>query len=374
MKSLNKESETQVIYRISHRYNFASSILTGSLTDYLNYESFHFLTHPFIGSVSERAFRNQKEEHPHVEIPLDALRNINKNLAIGEKNYKEALSTFKNLCPSNLPPPDLLIINQASGISPKIMEIFPIRPKTIFYAEFFVMSDFHQRNKWPTPKSVQKMDKPYRQRAITYANNCDAIVVPSSYAKSLWPKEYHHKIYPIFEGIDDRHLDPNRILKISKLGNLIRNRFKNKKLIGYICESIEPIRGFDAWFEAYLVLRKKHKNLHFIVTGTDQIKYGDIGKHEYNGISSFKDWTLKQHNIQAEELNDISWIGTLPFYDYLSLLSVLDVTIYPMYGMFANWSLFNALLMGNPIVSSNKAYLPLDEIKCDVHSLQKLYF
>ena len=128
--------------------------------------------------------------------------------------------------------------------------------------------------------------------------------------------------------------------------------------MGFICETIEPIRGFERWIETYLAIRERLRDIHFVVISKDRIKYGDLGKSEFNGVSSFKDWSLAQHSLDVKDMDDVTWLGMLPLNDYLSLLSELDIVIYPMYGMFANWSLFHALHMGAPVVASDRAYLP----------------
>lgn len=347
-----------IVYRIAHRINYATVNLANALVRYQGYQAYHYLTHPLPAFNPERGFFSTEGGFVMRYLPLENLREINRCLVRGSQMSDKISDPYEGIWRFNDPGPSLLIINQGSGISPEIKELFSPRPRVIFYAECFTVSDFYPRETWSMPQSMEKMNENYKKRAISYAEKCDMIVVPSHYAKSLWPSKYQSKIHVIFEGFDVDHLAPERVLGISKYGQSLKRRFPGKKLVAYIGETIEPIRGFDAWIRAYRLLKQKRKDLHFIVVSNDRIKYGETGKSELNGITSFKEWTLKEQCLEAKDISDIHWLGTLPLYDYLSLLSELDVVIYPMYGMYANWSLFHALHMGTSIVASNRAYLP----------------
>jgi glycosyltransferase involved in cell wall biosynthesis len=226
------------------------------------------------------------------------------------------------------------------------------------YAEFFIPSDIATRKEWPLHESMKIATERWRKKSLFDAEYTDAIIVPTYHAKQMWPKKYHDKIHVIFDGVDTQHLARERILSLSGYGGQIRNAFPGKRLIGYIGRTIESIRGFDMWMKAYLELRTKRPDLHFIVLGEDKIIQRGGGSEFYYNIPSFKKWTLESLGLDEERLSDITWIPRLEFYDFLSLVAELDLAIYPMFGMFGNWSLFQSLQMGTPIVASNRAYLP----------------
>jgi glycosyltransferase involved in cell wall biosynthesis len=254
--------------------------------------------------------------------------------------------------------PDVLVISQQSGLPPDAATLFDHRPKSVMYAEFFVPSDIAARKEWPLHESMKNVTEHWRKKSLFDAEYTDAIIVPTHHAKQMWPKKYHDKIHVIFDGVDTQHLARERILSLSGYGSQIRNTYPGKRLIGYIGRTIESIRGFDMWMKAYLELRTKRTDLHFIVLGEDKIIQRGGGSEFYYGIPSFKKWTLESLGLDEKRLSDITWIPRLEFYDFLSLVGELDLAIYPMFGMFGNWSLFQSLHMGTPIVASNRAYLP----------------
>lgn len=342
-----------VLYRIAHRVNYATVNLANALQRYGGYRAYHYLTHPLPHFEPEKGFFATDLGFVYRELPIEDLRTINRALAGGE-----APAAGSGPWCFDDPAPDLLIINQGSGISPHIGRLFGGRARVLFYAECFTVADFYPRRDWPMPESMAALNEDYHRRAIAYAEEADAIIVPSTYARRLWPPEYQAKIHAIFEGFDVGHLAPERILGLSDYGRRFRQRFPDKKLVAYIGETIEPIRGFDSWLKAYRLLRQRRPDLHFVVVSNDRIKYGEVGKSCLNGVTSFKNWAIEAEGLAGADLSDITWLGSLPLYDYLSLLSELDVVIYPMYGMYANWSLFHALHMGTAVVASDRAYLP----------------
>lgn len=355
---MNHEQKYPTLYRIAHRVNYATANLANALSRHMGYRAYHYLTHPLPAFSSELGFFSTPGGFEIRQLPVDDLREINRHLVRQVSGEDSGALPAGKIWRFDDPTPDLLIINQGSGISPNINKLFHPRPITVFYAECFTISDFYPREQWPMPQSMVAVNEDYRKRATAYAECCDAVVVPSQYSKSLWPAAYQSKIHVIFEGFDVDHLSPERIRKMSKYGTLLRRRFPGKKLVAFIGETIEPIRGFDSWVRAYLRLRQERDDIQFIVVSTDRIKYGELGKSQLNGVTSFKQWVLKEQGLSEKEMADVTWLSALPLYDYLSLLGELDVVIYPMYGMFANWSLFHALHMGTSIVASDRAYLP----------------
>lgn len=254
--------------------------------------------------------------------------------------------------------PDGIVMSQQCRLNAEIKTLFPGVPPVILYAEYFVPANIAARKEWPLHDSMRNSMQRWEEKSMIDGAYADAIVVPTNFAKSCWPARFHRKIHVVFDGVDVNHLASSRINELSSFGPNLRERFPGKRLVGYIGRTIESIRGFDAWFDVYLRLRQSRSDLHFIVTGEDKIIQRGGGSEFYYGISSFKKHVLDKHGLNEANLPDITWIPRLKLYDYLSLLSVLDVVLYPMYGMFANWSLFQALQMGVPIVASDRAYLP----------------
>ena len=182
---MNNRTRAPVVYRIAHRLNYPTVNLVNALTRFIGFQGFHFLTYPTRDFLPERSFFSVSDGITLEYIDLDNLRLLNQHLAMAPaKRFRHGIE-FSALWPFEHPEPDLLVINLGAGVVGNVMEIFPRRPKTIFYAECFSVADFYPRPEWPMPQSVVEINTNYRKRALAYAEQCDAIVVPSNYAKAL---------------------------------------------------------------------------------------------------------------------------------------------------------------------------------------------
>ncbi|GEM_PF-5302268 len=253
--------------------------------------------------------------------------------------------------------PDVLVISQQCGLPPAAKTLFPAQPKTVVYAEYFVPADIAVRKEWPLHPSNQTAIDRWREKSLSDAADADAIMVPTEHARQAWPEQVRDKVHVVFDGIDCAHLAPERLRGLTDYGATLRARLSGKKLVGHIGRSLESVRGFDSWMKAYVELRQARPDLHFIIMGEDRILQKGGGSEAYYGIPSFKQWTLNSLGLREEEMTDVTWIPKLDLYDYLSLVGALDLVIYPMFGMFGNWSLFQGMLQGVPMVASSRAYL-----------------
>lgn len=254
--------------------------------------------------------------------------------------------------------PDIIFYGQNGIINHTIKDLFPSNPKLIMYAEWFSVTDLAQRKEWPLPQKNKFIQDEWNEKSTNDAEFCDAIIVPSKYARSLWPKEYQHKVHDIFEGVDTEYLSHERIASLSKFGENLKKLHPGKKIVAYSARSIESTRGFDLWIKAYVELRKKRDDIHFVVLGRNIASQAGGGGASNNGIDDFKKWSLDQYNLKEEEIKDITWLEPLSIYDYLSLLASFDLIIYPTIGMFSNWGFYMSMYMKVPIIASNSSYFP----------------
>lgn len=253
--------------------------------------------------------------------------------------------------------PDVLVLSQRCGLPPAVCALFEPRPKTILYAEYFAPSDVAVRKEWPLHPSNVKAIERWREKSMSDGRDADAIIVPTAHARDAWPEIFHDKIHVVFDGVDTRQLAPDRIRRLSDAGARLRASLPGKKLVGHIGRTLESVRGFDSWMKAYVELRRARPDLHFIVMGEDKTRQQGGGSEANYGISSFKQWTLDSLGLDEAEMTDVTWIPQLDLLDYLSVVGELDLVIYPMFGMFGNWSLFQGMLQGVPMVTSSRAYL-----------------
>jgi len=187
--------------------------------------------------------------------------------------------------------------------------------------------------------------------------SCDAGLSPTEWQKSQFPKEFHHKIKVIHDGIDVGGCSPNKDAKfIIKDKNI--ELTTNDEVITYATRGMEPYRGFPQFMEAVEKLQKKRPNAHFVIGGIDKTFYGDHLEGK-----TYKEIMLKKLNL---DMTRVHFVGELSFFDYINLLQVSSVHVYATVPFVLSWSCLEAMSVGCCIVASNTA--PVQEVLKDNYS------
>jgi len=174
--------------------------------------------------------------------------------------------------------------------------------------------------------------------------NCDAGISPTQWQKEQFPKEFHHKIKVLHDGVDTELCKPDRGAKLFiKEKNITLTA--SDEVITYATRGMEPYRGFPEFMQAVEILQKKRPKAHFVIAGDDITCYGPKLLQ-----GTFKELVLQQLNI---DLSRVHFVGTLPFEEYVNLLQISSVHVYLTYPFILSWSLIDAMSVGCCIVASN---------------------
>jgi glycosyltransferase involved in cell wall biosynthesis len=184
--------------------------------------------------------------------------------------------------------------------------------------------------------------------------SCDAGISPTEWQKSQFPKEFHHKIKVIHDGVntDICKPDENAKCKVQSVKyhcderKIQKREFTAKdEVITYATRGMEPMRGFVQFMEAVEILLKKRPNAHFVVAGKDKVCYGEPLKK-----GTYKELMLKKLNVNS---NRVHFVEALDFDEYIRLLQISSVHFYSTYPFVLSWSLMEAMSTGCCIVASN---------------------
>src|SRR5262245_24209242 len=178
--------------------------------------------------------------------------------------------------------------------------------------------------------------------------NSDLCIVPSEHARRLFPPELQPKLRVQMEGFDIEHLPPGGQTERAALGLPA-----TAQLVGFFGRSLEAVRGFDIFVQVAERLYERDQTLRFVIIGDDQTLYGN--ETLYLGGQSFMDYTLARSRLPAEAIH---WRRALPYEEFRRHLACLDLAILPVFEGAANWSLFEAMAAGLPILSSDRAFVP----------------
>lgn len=176
----------------------------------------------------------------------------------------------------------------------------------------------------------------------------DLAVVPSEYAKGLYPKELRSRVRVQMEGFDTENAPTGGPEERTALGLPVE-----AKLIGFFGRTLEAVRGFDIFMHVAKRLHEKDNSLRFLIVGENQSIYGNEAR--YLQGQSFMEHTLAQVNLPPEAL---IWKRTLPYEEFRRHIACLDLAILPIFEGAANWNLFEAMAVGLPTLSSDRAFVP----------------
>lgn len=174
--------------------------------------------------------------------------------------------------------------------------------------------------------------------------SCDAGLCPTKFQLKQFPKEFHHKIKVMHDGIDVDFCKPNENVQFEiKDKNITLTR--NDEIITYATRGMEAYRGFPEFMQAVEILLKKRPNLQVIIGGEDRVCYG-----AQLANTTYKKMMLEKLDL---DLNRIHFVGSLPFNEYVKLLQVSSAHVYLTYPFVASWSLLDSMSCACPVVASN---------------------
>jgi glycosyltransferase involved in cell wall biosynthesis len=124
-------------------------------------------------------------------------------------------------------------------------------------------------------------------------------------------------------------------------------------LVGFCGRTLEAVRGFDIFLKVLRRVWQARPDVQAIAIGTAATLYGN--EDIYLGQQSFKEYALAQAGVDAAA---ILWRDFLPYPTFLGHLACLDLAILPTFEGASNWSFFDAMASGTPILTSNRTYIP----------------
>lgn len=250
--------------------------------------------------------------------------------------------------------PDIIYIHPSGpGLFMKYM--FPDVP-IITYCEWYYRAEGADIGFDGTPADVDTRAKLRCSNSnfLIDLYSCDAFVTPTHWQKSQFPKEFHHKIQVIHDGIDTDRCKPDDnasfLIKDKNLTLTARD-----EVLTYGTRGMEPYRGFIQFMEAAEYLLKKRSNLHIIVAGEDITCYGKPLEND-----TYKQLALRLLDF---DMNRLHFVGKLNFIDYVKMLQISSAHVYSTYPYILSWSLLDAMSTGCCIVASNTA--PVSEVMKD---------
>ncbi|MBE9575747.1 glycosyltransferase family 4 protein [Flavobacterium proteolyticum] len=162
-------------------------------------------------------------------------------------------------------------------------------------------------------------------------------IATSNHFTSIYPK-IKSKSNIIYNG-QERNINKIDEVEIAKIKSSISSEIKNKVLIGLIGR-ISQIKGQDLMLDAFVILQKKHSDIHLVFIGS-AVK----GKEEYlDRILKKIEENSLQSKVSFVDFQENIW----PYYD------IIDITVVPStekesFGLVAT----EAMLSKKPVIAAN---------------------
>lgn len=179
---------------------------------------------------------------------------------------------------------------------------------------------------------------------ISVLARADGCISPTEWQKSQFPKEFHHKIQVIHDGVNTDGCAPDENAEFIVPEKGIKLTAKDE-VITYATRGMEPVRGFPEFIQAAEKILKKRPNAHIIVGGNDKVFYGEPLKK-----GTYKELMLSKLDL---DLSRLHFVGGLNFNEYLKLLQISSAHIYATYPFILSWSIIEAMSVACPVIASS---------------------
>lgn len=240
--------------------------------------------------------------------------------------------------------PDIIYGFAGWGSSMFIKDVFPDVP-FIAYCEWFLTPTGANIGFDGTELTLEEKERLRCNNAhvLTTLAAADAAISPTQWQKEQFPKEFHHKISVVHDGVDTGLFMPDDNVKF-----IIDNiEFTRKdEVITYGTRGFEPIRGFPQFMGAAEKLLKKRPNTHILIAGENKVHYSAQKNVDYKALM------LKNLDL---DMSRVHFVGTLPYNEYKKFLQVSSAHVYLTYPFILSWSILDAMSTGCCIVASNTA-------------------
>jgi glycosyltransferase involved in cell wall biosynthesis len=252
--------------------------------------------------------------------------------------------------------PDVMLGHNGWGETWYLKDVYPDTP-LIGYFEFFYR--FRGADVGFDPAEPDIFDTAPRIRTKNMGNligldAADMGQMPTQWQRSLYPKEYQHKLYVTHEGIDTELVkpDPDARLTLPELGIELTC---DDEVVTYVARNLEPYRGFPEFMRSLPAILEQRPNAQVLIVGGDEVSYG----HKLPAGQTHKQLMLAELSASLD-MKRVHFLGKVPYPVFLKILQVSRVHVYLTFPFVLSWSMMEAMSAGCLVVGSKTA--PVEEM------------
>jgi glycosyltransferase involved in cell wall biosynthesis len=251
--------------------------------------------------------------------------------------------------------PDVMLGHNGWGETWYLKDVYPHVP-LISYFEFFYR--FLGADVGFDPAEPNIFDTAPRIRTKNLGNllgldAADMGQMPTQWQRSLYPKEYQHKLYVTHEGIDTELVKPDANARFSLAEGVELTR--DDEVVTYVARNLEPYRGFPVFMRSLPAVLEQRPNARVVIVGGDEVSYG----HRLPDGQTHKQRMLAELGSSLD-LKRVHFLGKVPYPVFLKILQVSRVHVYLTFPFVLSWSMMEAMSAGCLVVGSKTA--PVEEM------------
>lgn len=245
---------------------------------------------------------------------------------------------------------DIIVAHGSGGFPLQLFDEFNI--PIISYIEFPSFSLHGFDPKYPQPDYATYKDKIFEMTSFHQVLKSDLVIVPSAYAKTMFPTCLHERIVPQMEGFEITR----KATKFKKKDGLF--------YIGFAARDLSSAKGFEQFILIAKEILKTRQNVKFVFCGSPKVLYSYEVAFLQNNFEkdqrpeSFMQYILNREGITLGEDSPFEHVDYAAYDQFAEYIEAMDMFLYPLQFGSANWGLFEIAFRGKIIIGSNRCFVP----------------
>lgn len=245
---------------------------------------------------------------------------------------------------------DVIVAHGSGGFPLQLFGEFDI--PIITYIEFPSFTHHGYDEKYPQPDYATYRDKVFEMTSFHQALKSDLVIVPSEYAKSMFPACLHERIVAQMEGFEIAR-KPSTFAKKEGVFH-----------IGFAARDLSSAKGFEQFVLIAKEILRQRPNVRFVFCGGPKVLYSyeeaflqaQFPKEECP--ASFMDYVFRREGIELGEDSPFQHVSFASYDEFASYVEAMDLFLYPLQFGSANWGLFELLFRARIVIGSDRCFVP----------------